>query len=193
MDDLVAASDARLAAQAASGDRRAFELLATRWWERMLRYAAAAVAGDAQLAEEAAQDALMRLHRALPRFRGDSAFGTFLYRICRNAAIDALRSQARRRRHYAALSEEEEARLPSAHRGPEESLLRHDEGRALRKALDRLRPDERSLIFLKEAEGMGMDELVRVFGLPEGTVKSRLFRARAKLRTMLEEDGYVID
>jgi RNA polymerase sigma-70 factor, ECF subfamily len=184
--------DGDLAIRASSGDRRAFEILAGRWWGRMGAYAAAAAAGDAQIAAEAAQDALCRLYGSLPRFRGDCAFGTFVYRICRNAAVDALRRRSRERSRRADLPDESGDRaLVGRFPGPEESLDANEETEALRRALAKLKEEARSLIYLKEMEGMEVSELSRIFGLPEGTVKSRLFRARAALKKILEEDGYV--
>ena len=132
----------------------------------------------------------MRLHAALPRFRGEASLGTFVSRICAIAAADTFRRLARERR-LAPLPEEEE--LPSPEPGPEEAALRGEAAAALRRALGRLDEGERALVYLKEAEGLGVAELAESFGLPEGTVKSRLFRARAKLRAALEEEGYGID
>lgn len=184
--------DGELAIRAASGDRAAFEILADRWWGRMGAYAAAAAAGDAEIAEEAAQDALCRLYRSLPRFRGDCAFGTFVYRICRNAAIDALRRRSRERSRRAELPAESGDRaLPGRFPGPQEALDANEGAQALRRALEKLKEDERSLVYLKEMAGMEVAELARIFGLPVGTVKSRLFRAREALKKILEEDGYV--
>lgn len=185
-------TDAELASRAASGEREAFSALTERWWGRMGAYAAAATAGDAELAAEAAQDALCRLYSSLPRFRGEAAFGTFVYRICRNAAIDALRRRSRERSRRAALPEAAgDCSLPGAYPGPEEELSASEESAALRRALARLGEEARSLIYLKEMEGFEVAELSRIFGIPAGTVKSRLSRARDALRKFLEEDGYV--
>jgi RNA polymerase sigma-70 factor (ECF subfamily) len=153
------------------------------------------VGGDVELAEEAAQDALVRLYTSLPRFRGEAAFGTFLYRICRNAAIDALRRRVRERKRFVSLPDPEEGgpEIESHHRGPEEIALREGAKTALRAALAGLAEEERSLVYLKEAEALGLAEIGRILGLPEGTVKSRLFRARAKMRTIIEEAGYELD
>jgi len=188
-----------LAARAGKGDERAFELLVARCWDSLARFAAAAVGGDPELAEEAAQDALYRIYSALPRFRGDSAFRTFAYRVCRNAAVDALRRRQRERRRdrpgdgaQAAGSDpllDAEASYP----GPEECLLRASEEEAVRRAMGRMPEEGRSLVYLKEVEGLGVAELAAVLGVPGGTVKSRLSRARDRLRALLKEDGYAVE
>jgi len=190
--------DEDLAVRAGEGDERSFELLVARWWDRMGRFAAAAVAGDGELAEEAAQDALYRLYSSLPRYRGDSAFGSFAYRICRNAAVDALRRRVRERRSRAGAQGPAEAVVAEAggyspYLGPEERLVRESEAEAMRRAMSRMPEGWRSLVYLKEVEGLRVSELARIFGLPEGTVKSRLSRARDALRSLLEEDGYAVD
>jgi len=168
-----------------------FEALAREWWDSIGRYSAASAGGDPVLAGEIAQEALVRLHSALPRFRGDAALGTFVFRICRNAAADAFRLRARERRRLVSLPEGEES--PSLFPGPEEELLRAEQLSALRRALGSLDEEERGLVYLKESEGLGLAQLSRIFGLPEGTLKSRLFRIRARLRAALEEEGYGID
>jgi RNA polymerase sigma-70 factor, ECF subfamily len=184
--------DEDLAARAGRGDERAFELLVARWWERLGRFAAAATGGDRELAEEAAQDALYRLFAALPRFRGDSAFGTFAYGICRRAAVDALRRRVRERRGRAPGGAVESSAF-SPYLGPEERLVRESEAEAMRRAMSRMPERARSLVYLKEVEGLRVAELARVFGMREGTVKSGLSRARDALRSLLEEDGYAVD
>jgi RNA polymerase sigma-70 factor, ECF subfamily len=161
--------------------------------------AAAAVGGDRELAEEAAQDALYRLFTGLSRYRGESSLGTFIFGICRNAAVDALRRRLRDRKRRAP---EPKRDLPasgtadaaiSPYLGPEESLLRESQAEALRRAMAAIAEDERSLLYLKEVEGLRVAQLASILGVPEGTVKSRLSRARDRLRAALEEDGYALE
>jgi RNA polymerase sigma-70 factor (ECF subfamily) len=204
IDDLAGSGDAELALRAGQGDRRAFEVLAGRWWDRLRRLAASGTGLDPVAAEEVAQDALVRIYEALPRFRGESSFGTFAWRVCRNAVCDAKRRLWRERRHRApepALAAADAAGdLPAAgpegleladrSRGPEEEALRSDAVRALRQALGGLAPEERALIHLYEAEGLDMAELSVIFEVAEGTIKSRLHRTRARLGRALEEAGY---
>lgn len=181
--------DEALAARAGRGEVLAFELLASRWWARLGRLAASSAGLDPVLAEEVAQDALIRIHRALPGFRGDSSFSTFAWRIVRNSACDALRGLGRERRRRV-LAEDSLAALPYEGRGPEELLVRKAETEALAELLGALSTEERILLHLHESEGIDIAQLARIFGLPLGTVKSRLFRLRARLAARLEEDGY---
>jgi RNA polymerase sigma-70 factor, ECF subfamily len=187
------AEDQALALRAGRGDRAAFELLASRWWDRLRSLAAVSAGLDPVAAEEAAEDALVRIYEALPRFRGDSAFGTFAYRVCCRAAADAARRRSRERRRSARRADGEALEpgdLVDPARGPEEESLRAAEIAALGRALALLKPEDRSLLHLYEAEGLGVDELSRVFGVAIGTIKSRLFRARSRLGEALKEEGY---
>ena len=181
--------DRELLAQAGAGNKAAFEALARKWWDRIARFAIAATAGDAVLAEEVAQDTLLRLYTSLPRFRGDASFGTFVYRVCRNAAADAIRRRQRDRRRIAPLSEAKDE-LVGNYRDPEAESIRASEREVILAALEALGEDERALLVLKEGEELSVSELGRIFGLAEGTVKSRLSRTRAKLRILLEEADY---
>jgi RNA polymerase sigma-70 factor (ECF subfamily) len=113
-----------------------------------------------------------------------------VYRICRNAAADAIRRQRRERQHEAPLPQEEP---PGSYRGPEAEAVRASERQLVLGALELLDEDSRSILYLKEGEGISIGELGRIFGLPEGTVKSRLSRIRVKLRALLEEAGYGLE
>lgn len=183
--------DGALAKAAGRGDREAFELLAARWWDRLRRLAASTAGLDPVRAEEAAEDALVRIYEALPRFRGEASFGTFAYRVCCRAAADAQRRLCRERRRMAqAADPPDPLELVDPSRGPEEESLRAAELESLGRALGALAPEERSLVHLYEAEGLGVEELSAVFKVAPGTIKSRLFRARAKLGRVLKEEGY---
>ncbi len=187
---------------ASAGDRAAFEILARRWWARIGKFCAASVGFDERLADEAAQDALLGLYRALPRFRRKASLATFVYRICRNASIDIIRRNARHRARVVPLPDgaDETGDALNVHGGgigsalcfpgPEDEFLRKEADMELGLALSRLKSDERALVYLREAEGLGIGELAAIFGLPEGTVKSRLSRIRAKLAEMLKEESH---
>jgi RNA polymerase sigma-70 factor, ECF subfamily len=208
-DELAGLGDAELASRAGAGDRPAFEVLARRWWDRLRRLAASGTGLDPVAAEEAAQDALVRIYEALPRFRGEAAFGTFAWRICRNAVCDSRRRTWRegRRREPAMVGSEGGwgsegppgtganddlggLELADRARGPEEEALRADAVTALRSALAGLGAEERALIHLFEAEGLEIAELAVIFEVAEGTIKSRLHRTRARLGKALKEAGY---
>ena len=136
--------------------------------------------GDADLAADVMQETFVRVHRSLGTFRHESRFTTWLFRIARNAAIDEQRRLARRRR---ATSLEDR---PSPE--PDGSLATE-----LRAALMDLSPDLREPFVLIEVFGMRYREVGEVLGLPEGTVKSRVFRARAALVAWLEPPASASD
>lgn len=182
--------DLELAAEAARGDKGAFERLMWRWWDRIRGYCAAFVAFDPDLAEEAAQESLIRIYKALPRWRRESPLGAYLYGICRTASADVIRSRARQHAHSVRVEEFESLPLESPHATGEANVLREEASRMLATAMQELDPADRSMLYLHEVEGKGLSELGAMYDLPLGTVKSRLFRARDKLGALLREMGY---
>lgn len=170
----------------ADGDRGAFEALARRHMAAIRRFLALRLRDPAEIAE-AEQEVLCRLYRSLPSFRGDSAFRTWLYRICALAAVDLARSRAReasRGRLLArALPDADPREADEAHYG----LERAEGVEAVRRALAALGEPEASMLYLRDAEGVSVEEIGAVFGFREGTVKSRLSRARARMRQLLEQ------
>lgn len=185
--------DAALAAAWAEGrDAGAFARLVARH-EGLMRRAAfvalgAAARRDPGLVDDAVQESCVRLAGALARFRGDSAVATFMAAVARRAALDELRKAARRsaKAERAARFAAGEASAPGAGAGPGAdpamSLERREAGERVAALLARLPEPERSLVYLRDAEGASLGDLARAFGLPEGTVKSKLARARAKIR-----------
>jgi len=182
--------DLELAAEASRGDKGAFERLMWRWWDRIRGYCAAFVAFDPELAEEAAQESLIRIYKALPRWRRDSPLGGYLYGICRTASADVMRTNARHHAHSVQVGEFEAFSLESPHATGEADVLREEANRMLSAAMQELEPVDRSMLYLHEVEGKGLSELGKMYNLPLGTVKSRLFRARDKLGSLLKEMGY---
>jgi RNA polymerase sigma-70 factor (ECF subfamily) len=182
LEGLSELDDGELALRAGRGDRDAFEALIARWWKRLSRLCAAACAYDAVAADELASDVLVRIYLALPRFRGDASFGSFAWRICRNAATDAWRRRGRERRQRARFHG-----LVDPQAGPEENFLRIEELSSLKAAMLRLAPADRALVHLAETEGLGGAELARIFEVAPGTIKSRLFRIRRKLAVYIGE------
>lgn len=137
------------------------------------------LAGDDALAEDWAQEAWVRAFRALPTFRGDARFSTWLHRIAVNSALHGRRWRERRVAH--------EVTLPvSADRSdrPDPVTLRI----ALQRALDRLPKGMRQIIVLHDVEGYTHEEIGDLLGIAAGTSKSQLFKARARLREMLRPE-----
>jgi len=162
---------------AARGDRAASRALYERYAPRV--YAVVRrIAGDEDLAEDAAQEAWIRAFRALPGFRGDARFSTWLHRIAVNAALQGLRGRERRHEVQGPLSED----IPTpSDRGPADPLA----GRRLEAALDRLPEGMRAILVLHDVEGFTHGEIAERLGVQPGTSKSQLFKARARMRLIL--------
>lgn len=136
------------------------------------------VCGDAQQAEDLAHEAWVRVFTALPTFRGDSRFSTWLHRIAVNVALSDRR--LRKRRPEAPL---EESMLGSA--GGERPMLRM----RLEAAIDQLPPGMREVLVLHDVEGYKHREIAEMLGIAPGTCKSQLFKARARMRELLEPEA----
>jgi RNA polymerase sigma-70 factor, ECF subfamily len=161
-------------ARAAAGDLAAFEELVRASQGHVYRFVLHIVRNRAT-AEDVTQEAFLHAFRALPRFRGASKFTTWLYRIARNAAVDAMRRGAHQRR----LAERMEPPDPA----PDPGLRA-----AVREAVDDLPPELREPFVLIEVFGLSYREASKVLGVPQGTLKSRMFRARRLLMTALEAE-----
>jgi RNA polymerase sigma-70 factor (ECF subfamily) len=178
---------------ARQGDDAAFEVLVKHYYPRIYDYVARMV-HDPTEAEDVAQEAFVRAYQALPSFRGDASFQTWLYRIASNLAIDASRHHKRRQWQTASLDEPLErgdsqfARDPvdDLTRGPAEQVealaIREQVWRAISELSDKLRP----VVILHDLQGLSYDEIAGTLGCPLGTVKSRLFNARCQLRDKLK-------
>jgi RNA polymerase sigma-70 factor (ECF subfamily) len=167
--------------RARAGDRDAYgELL--RRHGRGLRALAYRLLGDRDRMDDALQEAYVRAFRALPRFRGDSSFATWLYRIVYNACLEEL-GRARRMADDVRLDAMAEPTDPSAQL--EDTIVLRSR---LADALAELQPEDRAAVLLVDAQGFDYRSAGEVLGIPEGTVASRLNRARGALRRALEND-----
>ncbi len=168
-------SETELIRRACLGDALAVRDLYDRYAPRV--YAVVRrIAGDDDLAQDYAQEAWIRAVRALPTFRGDSRFSTWLHRIAVNAALQAVRKAETRNRRQAPMPEA----VPVAPRIGDALL-----GERLERALDRLPVGMRQVLILHDVEGYTHEEIGEVLGVTSGTSKSQLFKARAKMRAML--------
>jgi RNA polymerase sigma-70 factor (ECF subfamily) len=137
---------------------------------------------------DAEQEVFAALYTGLGRFRFDSSVRTFLYRLCRNTAIDMIRRERRARgRIRAAARAAAGGQGPAALRvvDPDDELERNERRREVSAALFSLPRDERLLVLMKDCEDMSVGEIAGTLGIPEGTVKSRLHRTREKLARLL--------
>ena len=172
-------NETQLINRACSGDGSAVKALYERHAPRV--YAVVRrIAGDDELAKDYAQDAWIRAIRALPNFRGDCRFPTWLHRIAVNSALQAVRKADSRQRRETTFPEDMAVSSP-----PRDALLE----RKLEWALDRLPEGMRRVLILHDVEGYRHDEIGEVLGITEGTSKSQLFKARTKLRKMLTGIG----
>lgn len=168
-------NESQVLRQAASGDARAVRTLYERYAPRV--YAVVRrIAGEDELAQDYAQEAWIRAIRALPTFRGDARFSTWLHRIAINTALQAARSTETRRKREAPMPES----IP-APQGESDPLLAD----RLELALDRLPEGMRRVLVLHDVEGYTHEEIGELTGVTSGTSKSQLFKARSKMRHML--------
>jgi RNA polymerase sigma-70 factor (ECF subfamily) len=179
-----APSDELLVMRAASGDLRAFEALVRRHRTAVLRAARRLVGPDD--AEDVAQDAFLRAFHRLDRLRRVGSFRAWLMRIVQHAAVDALE----RRRRVDDREHREEVPDVGHDRSPAR-LLEEDEQRTrLAQKVELLRPEHRLVLVLRDVEGWSYDEIAVATGMPLGSVKGRLHRARAEFIEVLRRNAY---
>ena len=181
--------DRLLVERAQGGDRRAFDLLVLKYQARLVNLIGRYVRDHADVMD-IAQEAFIKAYRALPGFRGDSAFYTWLYRIAINTAKNHLASPSRRMSEAAVdVQEAEFGVAPEELREtatPERLALRDEVERAVLDALEALPEDLRTAVTLRELEGMSYEEIALAMDCPIGTVRSRIFRAREAINRRLE-------
>jgi RNA polymerase sigma-70 factor, ECF subfamily len=186
----------KLLQEARAGHKGAFRELVVRH-ERLVFALAYRMVGHAEEARDLAQEVFLKAYRALPGFRGEASIATWLRRITINLCLNHCAS-ARHRAAKAGRSIEEQSpdglslgvRLADPAPNPEEETLLAERIELLQAALEELAPEQRAIVVLRDVEGHSYGEIAAVLGLNEGTVKSRLSRSRADLRTILIEKGY---
>lgn len=186
-------ADRELVERAQQGDNRAFDTLVRKYQHKIVKLVSRYL-HDPHESLDVAQDAFLKAYRALPNFRGDSAFYTWLYRIAINTAKNHL--VARGRRPPDGDVDAQEAEQYDGQSGlkeyatPEHMLLRDEIEQTVFRAIDDLPEDLRTAITLRELEGMSYEEIAQTMECPVGTVRSRIFRAREaidrKLRPLLD-------
>jgi len=177
------ARDRELVKRARGGDADAFEDLVRAYQHRVVNYARAMVSNEAD-AEDVAQDAFVRAYRGLRTFRGDSSFKTWLYRIVTNAARTHLGKRRDRPEQTAgdAATSPEAFGHPATDEDVEASVIDRDR---IDRALAALPVEMREAVVLRDVEGLDYREIAVALGVPIGTVESRIFRGRARLRDAL--------
>lgn len=180
--------DEALAARAASGDADAFRALYDRHRTMIYTLALRMTGADAD-AEDVLQQTFLRAYRALPRFRGESKFTTWLWRVAVSAALTDRKSKAR-----ATPAVDDAALDGRAAPGPPPSADAEsaDDAAMLRAHLAALPRRERALLHMRYQEGKSFEEISDLMDMPVGTLKSLVFRAKAELRRNMERDGHAL-
>ena len=185
--------DNELVARVQQGDKSAFDLLVLRYQHRIVKLVSRYVREPAD-ALDITQEAFLKAYRALPKFRGDSAFYTWLYRIAINTAKNHLVSLSRRPTEVDLENENGEQieleELQKTIESPERLLLTNEIKDTVFDTIERLPDDLRTAITLREVEGMTYEDIAAAMDCPIGTVRSRIFRAReaidVRLKPLLE-------
>lgn len=173
-------TDQQLVQRAQRGDLRAFDLLVLKYQGRIGALVSRYIA-DAGEVEDVTQEAFIKAYRALSKFRGDSAFYTWLYRIAANAAKNHLVAKGRRPGADATIEDAEvfdDGGLVSETGSPEAMAMGDELAAVVEQALQSLPDELRAALTLRELEGLSYDDIAEVLGCPVGTVRSRIFRAR---------------
>ncbi|MRD55114.1 RNA polymerase sigma factor RpoE [Betaproteobacteria bacterium LSUCC0115] len=189
-------ADQLLVDRVKSGDQQAFNLLVRKYERKVFRLISRLVRDPAEV-EDVSQEAFIKAYRALPQFRGDSAFYTWLYRIAVNTAKNHLVAQGRRPIPLSdTLSEDEDGEsfgredVVADNRTPEAELLSRQIAETVNRAIEALPQDLRTAVTLREMEGLSYEEIAEAMNCPIGTVRSRIFRAREaiaqELRPLLD-------
>jgi RNA polymerase sigma-70 factor (ECF subfamily) len=172
--------DDKLVKRAKKGDSRAFDLLVLKYQGRVAQLVSRYVNNAAEV-EDVTQEAFIKAYRALPKFRGDSAFYTWLYRIAANAAKNHLVALGRRPTTDLALDDSESYEVPGRlkdNESPDEVIMGQQLEAVISQAIDVLPLELKAALTLREFEGLSYDEIAEVLECPIGTVRSRIFRAR---------------
>jgi len=186
-------TDKQLIERVQNGEKAAYDLLVLKYQQRIINLVSRFVRNQSD-AQDVTQEAFIKAYRALPNFRGDSAFYTWLYRIAVNTAKNYLAVQSRRPAesdYDVSEIEQIEGNTALKEQATPENLLLKDELQAtVLKAIENLPEDLRSAIMLREIEGLSYEEIATVMECPIGTVRSRIFRAResidSEIRQLLE-------
>jgi RNA polymerase sigma-70 factor, ECF subfamily len=192
-DPVLMEDDLALVARAQAGDREALRTLIVRY-QRKVYAVALGIVKDRDAAWDVAQEAFLRVHQHLADFKGESSFSTWVLRIATHLAIDTVRKE--RTASKEPVDEVREADLQEGGDGilatalgtdPQANALRRELADRMTRALEELPPKHRTILVLREVEGLSYEELAERLGIHKGTVMSRLFHARKKMQAALRE------
>ncbi len=182
--------DAALVARVQRGDKRAFDLLVLKYQRKIMRLLSRMIRDPAEI-EDVTQEAFIKAYRALPQFRGDSAFYTWLYRIAINTARNWQAASGRRPVTSSIIESNDgetfdEIDNLTDNSTPESMLASRQIADTVSAAMQALPEDLRTAIVLREIEGMSYEDIAQSMGCPIGTVRSRIFRAREAIASQLK-------
>ena len=181
--------DRQLVERAQRGDKRAFELLVEKYQRKLARLLSRFIRDPAEV-EDVTQEAFIKAYRALPAFRGDSAFYTWLYRIGINTAKNYLMALGRRAPTSTEIEAEEAEGFDEGEQlrdinTPESLLLSNEIAKTVNSTIEALPEELRTAIQMREIEGMSYEDIAKAMDCPIGTVRSRIFRAREAIAEQL--------
>ena len=181
--------DAELVVRVQRGDKKAFDLLVLKYQRKIMRLLSRMIR-DPHEVEDVAQEAFIKAYRALPQFRGDSAFYTWLYRIAINTARNWMAARGRRPSTPNALETEDgetfnETDNLTDNSTPESMVASREIAETVNAAIQALPEELRTAIVMREMEGMSYEDIAQSMDCPIGTVRSRIFRAREAIATRL--------
>ena len=181
--------DAELVARVQRGDKKAFDLLVLKYQRKIMRLLARMIRDPSEI-EDVAQEAFIKAYRALPQFRGESAFYTWLYRIAINTARNWLAAAGRRPSAPNAFETEEgetfnETDNLSDNSTPESMVASREIAETVSTVIGELPEELRTAIMMREIDGMSYEDIAQAMNCPIGTVRSRIFRAREAIATRL--------
>jgi len=189
--------DAELVSRVQAGDKQAFDLLVIKYQRKIMRLLSRMIRDPAEI-EDVAQEAFIKAYRALPQFRGDSAFYTWLYRIAINTARNWLAENKRAPSTPSGFENEEgetfnESDVLTDGSNPESEMASRQIAETVNKAINDLPEELRNAIVMREIDGMSYEDIAESMNCPIGTVRSRIFRAREaialRLRPLLGDTG----
>ena len=185
--------EAKIIRAVMDGNTNAFEDLVLEY-QKQVYHITLKMTGSEEDAFDLSQETFLKAYRSLSAFRGEASFGTWLYRMAANICIDFLRKKKRGGEKLISLDEEEEEgrrplELPDLRYEPQNALEKKEIRESVRAGLQKLPHEQRLILVLRDVEGFSYQEIADTLKIELGTVKSRIFRARAHLARLLTEDG----
>ena len=186
-------NEAELIKAAAKGDQSAFSELVTAY-ERLVYNTAKSKVLSHEDAMDVSQEVFIKIWRSLPNWRGECKFATWIYKVCVNASLDFLRRAPEETESLSGRPDEDGEERPleiadeSVSASPESSLEQNETTMAVRRAIAKLPDDQRQIVVLRDIDGYTYEEIAEMLSLGLGTVKSRINRARVRLKSLLEDE-----